>query len=104
MCCQQQEKMSGLDLLKHLPPGIAIQPTGSSPLKLFPKNDANMKRGGVVILMNGNTEVPLPSRPKSGLPRKRFVENIPVMNADDLRCPAIYFTSFSSYILSTQSF
>ena len=94
MCCQLQSKVSGLNLLKQLPPGIAIQPTGPSPIKMLPKTEANLNRRGVVIVKNGgNTEVPLSIRPKprTVLPRKRFVEDIPVMNADDLRCPTTLY-------------
>jgi len=79
-------KVSGLDLLKQLPPGIAIQSSGTShPKKPEPEPKKN---SGVVIIKDGKTTLPLPNRRSQPvrpvLPRKRVVENIPVMTAADL--------------------
>jgi hypothetical protein len=58
---------SGLDLLKQLPPGIAIQPSGAGPNKEPNTVEPKVKKtvGGVVILKSGtNTPVPLITRPR----------------------------------------
>ena len=107
VCSSLEKKVSGLDLLKQLPPGIAIQPSRTSHPK---KVETELKKNlGVVIIQDGKTTIPLPNRrpqqvkpqqgrpqqvrPQQGrsqqvraqqVPRKRIIENIPVMTAADL--------------------
>ena len=73
ICSELEGKTSGLDLLKQLPPGIAIQPTGAGLTKASHTIEPNVKKiaGGVVIVKSGtNMPVPLISRPRP-TPRPR---------------------------------
>ncbi len=67
ICSELDGKTSGLDLLKQLPPGIAIKPAGAGPTNASQSLEPNVKKpsGGVVIVKSGtNTVVPLISRPR----------------------------------------
>ena len=97
-CSELELQMSGLDRLKQLPPGIAIQPSGANPVKVPAKKETGCP-SGVVVLKNGQpTSVPLPKLMKptaapakpappvraAAVSRKRTVEDIPVMTESDL--------------------
>ena len=94
-CTELESKVSGLDLLKQLPPGIAIA-SGKNR-----DNNSAKKAGGVVVIKNGATTISLPKvvRPtassakpspvksapvRSFTTRKRTIEDIPVMTEADL--------------------
>lgn len=92
-CSELENKVKGLDLLKQLPPGIAIA-SGQNREKTATKKEPT--KAGVVVIKNGETAMPLPrvkkAAPAAAKPapvrpfatRKRTIEDIPVMAESDL--------------------